>query len=177
MNTEEEWREVAGREGSYSVSSHGRVKCHDRFVTDASGKTKGRVRKRLGKILKPVTCTNRYLAMRWGEHWSRRTTVLIHRLVAEAFIPNPKNSPHVNHKDGDRTNNNVSNLEWVTAKENHYHARMVLGSKLGAMKLSATQAAEILSRSAEGKHALASEFGVKAETIYKILSRRSWKHV
>ena len=103
----EEWRPVVGYEGLYEVSNYGRVKT---------------LFKGVNKIRKPVFTNNpRYFGVNlYKENVSR--LIRIHVLVARAFIPNPANKPVVNHKDANRRNNQVSNLEWVTQLENKKHA-------------------------------------------------------
>ena len=75
-----------------------------------------------GNILTPYLNTNGYLTYTFCQNGVKKTFKL-HRLVALYFIDNPNNLPYVNHKDGDKTNNKVENLEWCTAKENDVHAR------------------------------------------------------
>jgi hypothetical protein len=103
------WRDVAGFEGLYEVSSVGDV----RSV-------------RSGKVLaKPLMGLGYHKAELWKNN--QRTQTSVHRLVAEAFIPKREGAEEVNHKDGDKTNNHVTNLEWVTRSENEFHSKYVLG--------------------------------------------------
>lgn len=101
----EEWKDIKGYEGLYQVSNFGRVKS---FQTGSD------------YILNQVKDWDGYMQLQLYKN-NKPTTCKIHRLVANAFIPNPENKPQVNHIDEDKTNNMVSNLEWATAKENCNH--------------------------------------------------------
>ena len=103
----EEWRPIEGYEGLYEVSSYGKDRSLDRFY----------YRLHKGKVLSPTKDRYGYLTVTLNCN-GKSKTIKIHRLVAQAFLPNPDNLPQVNHKDEDKTNNNVDNLEWCTAKYN-----------------------------------------------------------
>lgn len=113
------WKAIEGYEGYYEVSNYGRVRSFTRVaVTYANGGTQVRQ----GKIRKgTIDKTNGYSRLLLCVNGNQKS-FNIHRLVAIAFIPNPENKPHVNHKDGNKANNHVDNLEWATAAENSQHA-------------------------------------------------------
>lgn len=108
----EYWKAVVGYE--YEVSSFGRVrnKITKNVLTNLDKNRLGYLRVVLFK-----------------DHEKKR--FFIHRLVATAFIPNLENKPQVNHKDGNKQNNNLENLEWVTRSENQLHSYYVLKNKTG----------------------------------------------
>ena len=83
-----------------------------------------------GKILKPVLQKNGYLTVSLNKN-GKSKTVHIHRLVAETFLTNPDKLPEVNHKDGNKLNNCVENLEWCTSKENVQHSLEIGLRKFG----------------------------------------------
>lgn len=106
------WRPIKGYEGLYEVSNLGRVRSLDRWCSHRRGK-----QLKKGKILLGGKDYDGYrLVLLYKE--GKRKTFKVHRLVAEAFIPNPNNLPQVNHKDENKLNNSVDNLEWCDAKYN-----------------------------------------------------------
>ncbi len=111
------WKNIKGYEGLYQVSNFGRIKSLPRCTTK-------------GGIRKLRIYSNGYL---YFSAWKNGKVkmLLIHRVVAQAFIPNPNNCPQVNHKDENKTNNCVSNLEWCTAK---YNTNYGSGKRRGANK-------------------------------------------
>lgn len=98
------WQAIPGFGNKYQVSDTGMVQ-----------------NKNTGQILKPILKSDGYLAVNLS-HRNKAKMVFVHRLVAEAFIPNPKNLPVVNHIDGNKANPCVANLEWVSFSENSHHA-------------------------------------------------------
>lgn len=105
---------------------------------------------------------------------------MIHRLVAEAFIANPEAKPEVNHLDGNKLNNNASNLEWSTRSENAQHGHdtglMVQGEAHHSTKLSAEQVIAVFN--ASGRYVdIGSQYGVCKQTVCNIKKRRIHKKV
>lgn len=120
-NCNEIWKPIEGYEGIYSVSNYGRVKRLQRTMYNSG--TKGGIYTIREKILTPRVNTKRHGYCEISLHKNgKEKRFKIHRLVAIAFIPNPQHLPEVHHKDGNKKNNNVSNLEWVTSKQNKEHA-------------------------------------------------------
>ncbi len=141
----------------------------------------GLVRSRFGRAIKPQLSKNGYIRV---ELWSdgKGKKYLLHRLLAQAFIPNIHNKPQVNHVDGCKTNNALSNLEWVTQSENQIHAYRT-GLQIGYRKptpLSASHKAALCGSRWRGEiriyHASGREFvspkdaadahGVNRQTFY-----------
>ncbi len=121
-----------------------------------------------------------YFNCTWMGHTK---SILVNRIIAWAFLPNPDNLPQVNHIDGVKANNAVDNLEWASGSDNEKHAHRTglktgRGSANSNAKLTVSDVHKI--RSLEGGRdvqALADRFGVSRSTIINILNRRTWRHV
>lgn len=113
----EEWRYVDDFNKRYAVSNFGRVVSLSRRVSNHTGYIN-----KPSRLLKPHKDKKGYMRVYLDKGDGKTRYIAIHRLVAIAFISNPKGKPQVNHKDGNKENNHISNLEWATNKENQIHA-------------------------------------------------------
>lgn len=112
----EEWKDIPGYEGIYQASTHGRIQSLDIWIREKNGKE----RLHKGRLLKMYKIHNGYLCVCLQTKGVRKH-FLVHRLIALTFIPNPQCLDTVNHKDENKDNNYVDNLEWQTLYQNNRH--------------------------------------------------------
>lgn len=169
------WKPIVEIPG-YDVSNRGRVKklpC-------------GRGFNSIEHIKVPTISNDGYMLLNWRTPDGRQHSKPIHRIVAETFIPNPENKDTVNHIDGDKHNNCVDNLEWATRREQltHAYAHGLRSSYKGAQNINSKLSEEdvifirknTVKRSrTHGIPAMARRFRVSYETIYNVLSGKTYK--
>lgn len=183
----ENWKPVPGWEDLYEVSDHGRVRSHDRVIHEVDRRGFARSRRKKGRILSLNLTGNGYpfVGLFRAGHGKQ---IMVHRLVASAFLPNPDGKPEVNHKDCDKTNNHDSNLEWSTPRENSQHAHdsgrwradVVRGEDSPTAILTEAQVRAIRSDYVPrrfGYREIAAKYGIAEITAYRIVKRRAWAHV
>lgn len=162
---QEIWKPIKGFEGIYEVSNHGRVRNSN------------------GKMRKPFQAHRGYLMIDLFHNY-KRTHARVNRLVAEAFIPNPDNKPEVNHKNGDKTDNRVENLEWATKSENMIHAfrsglqtkgkyqiRMVICLEDGKVYATAGEAARAYGLSSNGVSSCCRRLSTRGKRTFRYIER------
>lgn len=166
------WKDIVGYEGYYQVSDLGNIRSVDRTVVRTDGK-KIRVK---GKAIKTFISEEKYTKVQLSKDFKYKNCY-VHRLVAESFLTNAYNKPAVNHLDGIKSNNCVSNLEWVTNKENNIHA--VKTNLVSNLKLDSEKASEIRKMYLAGgctQRQLAKIYGVSQRLILYILKGGAWAH-
>lgn len=171
----EEWRDIPGYEGLYQASTYGRIKSYSR--TWLSGRWVYRTIPE--RVMNPSVDRKGYYIIGLRRDGKQKMSKA-HRLVAMTFIPNPDNKPQVNHKDTNKKNNYVDNLEWATNGENMQHAHdnklmnLRVGEKHPQAKLNNKQVLEILNIN-RPHHEIAKLFGVSRATIQRIKKQIGWK--
>ncbi len=163
-----EWRDIRGYEGHYQVSDEGQVRSLKRGIRIMS-----QARSRTG-----YRQVNLYLYGR-VRHW------YVHRLVADAFLGGIPDGMEVNHIDGDKSRNDILNIEIVTPQANLQHAREsgltpdLRGEQSPRAKLTEEKVREIRAARVAGEKvaAVAARFGVCERSVYGIWARRTWRHV
>lgn len=174
------WKDIDNYDGYYAVSSIGRVRSNNRHVIS------GKIIKRIfGKVLKQGLSKGAYLTVSlWKEGVGK--TYRVHRLVATAFLGSRIRKYCVNHKDGDKLNNRLDNLEWASYMENNYHKIFVLGKsnvgvKNGRAKLSVKDVNSIRklleTTPKPSDESIAVRFNVSRKTVFNIKNNKTWGHL
>ena len=168
------WKPVKEYEDFYEISNHGRLKRLARtWNSGIYGNAK--ISRKETITLGSLTSEGYYVFDLCKNGKSKKTK--IHRIVAQHFLPNPDNHNVVNHKDGNKSNNHISNLEWCSQKFNNEHAYI---TKLRKPKLTNEEVLNIRSLYETGNYAmkrLAEMHGVKYRTVWCIIHRKTWKHI
>jgi hypothetical protein len=181
IKKEEIWKDVYGYERYYQASNLGNIKSEDMVVPHWRG---GKMVKR-GRILrncKRSSSPASYLVVMLCVNQVKKT-VSVHRVIAEAFIPNPENKPQVNHINGIKNDNRVENLEWVTGTENQIHAVKTglknSGNNLWNGKFSKDDIEKIKKLKNDGilQYKIAEIMGVAAGTISCILYGKTYRYI
>jgi len=172
------WKDIEGFEGFYQVSNKGRVKSLDRTVLGKDSK----VYNYKGKILKTPLNTG-YPCVYLSKH-HKKHTIRVHILVARAFLSKIKGKYFVNHKDLNKQNNHVSNLEWCTHKENIQHAHFIgvytaKGECSGKTNLKKDDIIYIRKRLESGENGtvIAKDYNITRQAVSNIKLRKTWKHI
>lgn len=131
--------------------------------------------------MKPQISTNGYpyIKIPYGADKKRRN-VSIHRLVANHFIANFSDLPQVNHRDGNKKNNDFTNLEWVSASENLMHACRVLGKRIGSKKKISKLTEDVVRKLRSGELSTkecVSRYNISRNSVYKAKNNWTWMHV
>ena len=179
----EVWRDVPGFEGHYQVSDFGSVKSLDRYIDHP------RIGKifRKGKVLKQSYASKGYKQVCLNVE-GKTTTFRVHRLVAMAFLENPKDLETVNHIDGNKENNHVSNLEWCSVADNLRHASanglMNHSSVTGSLNVNAILDEEKVYAMMNDYFLkdrifkeIAKDYGISIATAYQAVKGSTWKQV
>jgi hypothetical protein len=178
----EEWKDVVGYEGSYQVSSYGRVRSVARTV-NATKRGNLHHKRIKPRILSPSVSNdpNGYHRHRVVLRSNGKSkTWLVHVLVLTAFKgPRPFKGAHSRHLDGNPLNNHVDNLAWGTCRQNSYdkarHGTQPYGEKRPNAKLTWTDV-DYIRKSALSQNALARKFGVCQQTICEVKNYQKWRH-
>lgn len=172
---------IKGYEGLYDITSDGRVFSRRRKVNAPQLKYSNY--RMCGGMFLKSRLHNGYPIINLHKE-GKMETKMIHRLVALHFIPNPLNKPQVNHKDGDKSNNHVSNLEWVTDSENKIHAAnrelAFVGELNGCSKLTKKQVKEMRLHHKTARKSTEKtweKYNITSGHYYDIVNNHYWKHV